>query len=121
VREQSTLCDGRGVLLADKVLRGARIAAISALADNANFHRTLRDCGARIVQSLQRRDHHFWREKEVCSFAREAHRNGASAIVTTEKDAVKIAPAWAFPLPLWSLAIELKISLARPSPARRDF
>jgi tetraacyldisaccharide 4'-kinase len=90
-------------------LRGQNIAALSALADNKSFFHLLHVQGAQIGSTLARRDHHHWRESEVESFADRARKNGAQAIVTTEKDAVKIKANWCAPLPLWSLKIELAI------------
>ena len=90
-------------------LDGVPVGALSALAHNASFFETLTRCGARIESRLARRDHHLWQEAEVRNFARQAQKNGAQAIVTTEKDAVKMRAAWAEPLPLWSLVIELEL------------
>lgn len=86
-----------------------RVAVLSALAHNAGFLQSLKARGAQAGSTLARRDHHQWREKEVRDFAREAKRNGAQAIVTTEKDAVKLHHDWCESLPLWSLVIEAKI------------
>jgi tetraacyldisaccharide-1-P 4'-kinase len=58
---------------------------------------------------LARRDHHLWRENEVKEFAQKAQKSGAGAIVTTEKDAVKMQASWGQPLPLWSLVIQLNL------------
>jgi tetraacyldisaccharide 4'-kinase len=91
-------------------LRGLPVAALSAIANNAGFAITLERCGARVVAQLQRRDHYHWRARELQNFATEAVRHGARAIVTTEKDAVKIDPAWLANLPLWSLAVGLSLS-----------
>ncbi len=85
------------------------VGALSALAHNTSFFETLTGCGAQIEMRLARRDHHFWREDEVRNFARQAKQNGVRALVTTEKDAVKMQAAWTAPLPLWSLPIRLDL------------
>lgn len=90
-------------------LEGMSVAAVSALADNEAFQATVQACGARIVAGLERRDHHHWQPRELQTFAREAERAGAQALITTEKDAVKIQPNWLPPLPFWSLCIELRL------------
>jgi tetraacyldisaccharide 4'-kinase len=92
-----------------EVLRSRRVAAMSALANNEEFFRSLQSCGAQIASTLSRRDHHFWRENEVREFAKLAGEQGATEIITTEKDAVKIASDWTAPLPLQSVVIEMQI------------
>jgi tetraacyldisaccharide 4'-kinase len=90
-------------------LSGQRVAALAALANNTSVFDSLRACGVQVGSTLARRDHHHWRENEVRAFAERAHKEGAQAIVTTEKDAVKMDAKWCAPLPLWSLRIELRI------------
>jgi len=85
------------------------VAVLSALANNEDFLQSLKSRGAHIKNVLARRDHHQWREKEVRNFAHGAKANGAQAIVTTEKDAVKLNANWCEDLPLWSLTIEMQI------------
>ena len=89
-------------------LRGARVVALSALADNANFQRTLIDLGACVASHVARRDHHAWREWEMRRAARLAQENDA-LLITTEKDAVKMQ-AFDLPVALWSLVIALQIT-----------
>ena len=98
-----------GTVQSLEFLQGRRIAALSALAHNEQFRQSLVRCGAQVVAHKGRRDHHFWREGEVRDFARQVRAQGAEVLLTTEKDAVKIEAAWAAPLPLWSLVIELDL------------
>jgi len=90
-------------------LRGQRVAALAALANNEPFFQLLKEQRAEVVETLGRRDHHHWQEKEVREFAAKAQKRGAGLLITTEKDAVKIAPEWCAPLPLFSLQIALQI------------
>lgn len=88
-------------------LRGARVVALSALADNAAFQKTLCDLGVVVVSHSARRDHHAWRESEVRRAAQAAQANDAM-LVTTEKDAVKMS-GFELSAALWSLSIALQI------------
>ncbi len=90
-------------------LRDVKVGALSAIADNAGFATSLRENGARVVSQKTARDHHAWRQSEVRNFARKARKSGARAIVTTEKDAVKVGADWYAPLPLWSLEIGIAV------------
>jgi tetraacyldisaccharide 4'-kinase len=92
------------------VLNDASVAALAALAHNAEFFRSLETRGAHLVARLARRDHHAWREAEVRQFASHARQAGAQAIVTTEKDVVKLSPAWTRHLPLWVLKIVWQVN-----------
>ncbi len=105
LRDEKT---GRDMTL--ETLHDARVCALSALANNAAFPATLRELGASVMEHVARRDHHAWRAGELQSVARRASAAGATAVVTTQKDAVKIEGAWPGPPPLWSLAIELRLS-----------
>ena len=101
--------EANGETLPLDALQSQPIGALSALAHNTHFFETLEKCGALIQVKLARRDHHFWNEAEVRNLARQSREAGAQAIVTTEKDAVKMQAAWTAPLPLWSLVIELDL------------
>ncbi|HEX8552323.1 MAG TPA: tetraacyldisaccharide 4'-kinase [Abditibacteriaceae bacterium] len=92
-------------------LRGAKIGALSGLADNTAFARTLEEQGGNVVAHIARRDHHAWGEGEIEAALRLCKTNGASFAVTTAKDAVKF-PTRVWPLPLYVLEIELRVENA---------
>jgi len=72
-------------------LSSARVFAFSGLADNQQFFDMLRAAGAEVVGSEAFRDHHRYSSGEIERLKKAAESSGASLIVTTEKDAVKIA------------------------------
>ena len=90
-------------------LRDLPIGVLSAIADNEGFAASLGHLGANIVATSAHFDHYHWRENEVRQFALQAQKKEAQALVTTEKDAVKLSADWCAPLPLWSLTIEMKV------------
>jgi tetraacyldisaccharide 4'-kinase len=102
------LRDEKGTASSLEELRGARIGALSALADNEAFARSLESLSATVVGKCARRDHHPWREAEVVTALQQFARAGASFVVTTAKDAVKL-PARDWPLPLRVLEISLDV------------
>lgn len=89
-----------GEILALEELRGLEVTALAALADNRAFSRQLRALGATVDTEIFRRDHFSWSGATVSP-------QGA-IVVTTEKDAVKLDPAW-FKGRLLSLRIGLTI------------
>lgn len=101
--------EANGEVLGLERLRDLPVGVLSAIADNKGFTASLARFGAQVVATRAHFDHHHWRENEVRQFALEAQQKGAQALVTTEKDAVKLRADWCAPLPLWSLAIEIKV------------
>ena len=69
-------------------VRGKRVFAFSGLADNEQFFASLRDAGVNLVATRGFPDHHDYADME--SIKRAARDANADAIVTTEKDAVKL-------------------------------
>ena len=69
-------------------LRGKRVFAFAALADNRQFFDSL---GLELAGTRLFSDHHRYSASDVESIKRAASDAHAEAIVTTEKDAVKIA------------------------------
>jgi len=67
-------------------LKGKRVFALAGLADNDQFFQSL---GLQLAGKRSFSDHHRYTLEDIESIKREAA--GADAIVTTEKDAVKIA------------------------------
>lgn len=72
-------------------LGGQQVAALSGLADPVSFHDLLRDLGAADVVPLPFPDHHAYGPADYRRIVEAA--SGAGAVVTTEKDAVKLDPA----------------------------
>ena len=67
-----------------------RIFAFAGLADDEQFFSSLRANGLNVVATLGFRDHHRYTAADLSSIKEAARAAGAEAIVTTEKDAVKI-------------------------------
>jgi len=68
-------------------LRGKRVFAFAGLADNEQFFRSL---GLPLAGTRSFPDHHRYTRTDIEIIRRAALEAGAEAIVTTEKDAVKI-------------------------------
>ncbi len=80
------------------------------MADASQFSATLREMGLTPEETLDFRDHQRYRERHLTRIRRAAERAGASWLVTTEKDAVKLAGKT--PLPL--LTVRLAVEIAEP-------
>ena len=71
-------------------LKDMRVMAVSAIGNPASFEQTLSNIGAVIIESLRFPDHHDYTIEEMNDAIDQAQRQGAEAIVITEKDAVKV-------------------------------
>jgi tetraacyldisaccharide 4'-kinase len=69
---------------------GTPVFAFAGLADNEQFFQTLRTAGLRIIGTCGFPDHHRYTPGDIEWVRETAGRAGAAAIVTTEKDGVKI-------------------------------
>lgn len=70
-------------------LAGARVLAAAGIAEPWRFEATLADLGAEVVGSVNRPDHHAWRQEEVEALLHAAGAQNAT-VVMTAKDAVKV-------------------------------
>ena len=85
---------------------GADVYAFSGIANPGSFRRTLESRGLRIAGWEVFPDHHAYRPGEIGRLALAAERSGATAAVTTAKDAVRI-PGWGGKLPLYRAEVKL--------------
>src|SRR5262249_39964495 len=87
---------------------GAAVAAFCGIARPERFLATLREAGVQVVASWSRADDRVFSAAELLEAARVAQVRGATALVCTEKDAVRL-PRVALPLPVWALRVELEM------------
>ncbi len=72
-------------------LRGKRVVLASGIGNPDAFARTARRLGARVVAHEERGDHYAWTASDVAGLASTASAQDAEIVLTTEKDAVKLA------------------------------
>jgi tetraacyldisaccharide 4'-kinase len=73
-------------------LRGRRVLLLAGVARPAGVRRTVAALGAEVVVERLFPDHHRFEVGEVADVLREADRERCEAVVTTEKDAVRLPP-----------------------------
>jgi tetraacyldisaccharide 4'-kinase len=86
-------------------LKKKRILAFSGLARPESFEKTLRELEAEIVGFETFPDHYVYEGKDLEQLRGKAVRAGAEAMVTTEKDLVRIKDFPPGTMPLWALSV----------------
>jgi len=77
-------------LIVPEELTNRRVFAFAGLADNEQFFASLRANGLKIAGTSSFRDHHRYTAADIAAIKQAAQTARAEAIVTTEKDAVKV-------------------------------
>lgn len=85
-------------------LAGRRLGLLAGIARPGSFRATLEGLGASVVRERLFPDHHRYREEDCRGLSTEV-----DYWVTTEKDAIKILPAWIRDVRLLVLQIEAEI------------
>jgi tetraacyldisaccharide 4'-kinase len=95
-------------------LRGRRVGAFCGIAAPESFENFLRDLGAEVCFSRRFLDHYRFGPEDLESVFDEARAKGVECIVTTEKDAVRLAADLQPPAPLYHLRLEIEIIRGAP-------
>ncbi len=91
-------------------LAGLKVVALSGIASPEGFERELEKRGAVLVRRERYADHHWYSKEELEALVEEAVRTGASAIITTEKDAVRFPPLDTRGVAVLYLRVEIELS-----------
>ncbi|MDR3561821.1 MAG: tetraacyldisaccharide 4'-kinase [Negativicutes bacterium] len=92
-------------------LRGQRALAFSAIGNPSSFEQTIIDIGVELLDAVRYPDHHTYTMAEMQCIMQKAVDKELFALVTTEKDAVKIPSEFIHsdrPLPVYVLSIEVR-------------
>ncbi len=91
-------------------LRTQKVAAFCGIGNPRAFFSDLRRWGFSVAQETAFPDHHLYTGAEIDGVVDDARKNGAVALLTTQKDAVKFSRDWTPQLPILSCQIEVQIS-----------
>jgi tetraacyldisaccharide 4'-kinase len=90
-------------------LKGLYIGSLCGIAAPESFEEGLRKLGAKIELSRHFADHHRYAKKELTSFLQRCVRRDVSAVITTEKDAVRLPVLDILEVPIYFLRVEIEI------------
>jgi len=82
--------DGRMVPMGEDLIKELSFFGFSGIAHPERFRQTLEELGTRVVSFKEFPDHFPYRQKDMDSLCRLADQEGANALITTEKDMVKL-------------------------------
>jgi tetraacyldisaccharide 4'-kinase len=83
--------------------------ALAAIARPGRFTGALAAAGWTVGESVSFRDHHQFTRKDLASVRRAMEAIGASCVVTTEKDAVRLRPLRPLDLPVVVAPLEVSV------------
>jgi tetraacyldisaccharide 4'-kinase len=101
------LQDEKGALLEGPALSDRRLVAVCGIAQPATFAATIASVGLRAEDTLVFHDHHRYTARDIARIHRITDETGASWILTTEKDAVKLTGRLSLPLVTVRLSVEI--------------
>jgi tetraacyldisaccharide 4'-kinase len=104
----AALRDEAGGPIAAGEIAERRLLAVCGIANPASFAATLSELGLAAEERLEFRDHQRYGPRELARIRDAAARAGASLVVTTEKDAVKLAGRAGLPVVAVRLAVEVE-------------
>ena len=90
-------------------LRGLKIGALSGIAVPESFEQALAALGAELEITQSYADHHRYSLKEIERFVRRCARRNVDAVITTEKDAVRIPRIMNPEVPILYMRVEIEI------------
>ena len=88
---------------------GGPVIAVAGIAGPSRFFAGLRDGGWTIARELPYPDHHRYSRADLRWIADAAAETGAAAVLTTEKDLVRLLPLRPFPLPVAWVPLTLEV------------
>lgn len=88
--------------------RGMEVFAFAGIANPDSFRQTLRQEGFSLAGFKEFKDHHGYTAQDVAALVAAARAHGARALITTEKDFVKLRPFFG-EFPILALTIELRM------------
>jgi tetraacyldisaccharide 4'-kinase len=95
-------------------LAGQRVAAFCAIGNPAGFRHTLATCGFQPSGFQEFADHYRYTPADVERLSCWAAELGATALLCTHKDLVKLGVARLGATPLWAVSVELECLSGQP-------
>ena len=90
--------------------RGRPVIAVAAIGQPQRFFDALEADGWTLAHTLAFPDHHWFGPADLAAIDAAARSRGAWAILTTDKDAVRLEGTAALPVPVWRVPMVLDVA-----------
>lgn len=90
-------------------LRGRKVVGFAGIGNPEAFFGELSRLGATVVETVAFPDHHPYSAADVARLAKWAGLTNAEALVTTEKDGMRLRPFLPLPVPVWTVGIQMDL------------
>jgi tetraacyldisaccharide 4'-kinase len=90
-------------------LEGLPVVAVSGIAVPQGFENELTKRGATVLHHKTYADHHRYHQQEIIDLINLSLERGAKAIITTEKDAVRLPHIERLDVPIYYLRVEIEM------------
>jgi tetraacyldisaccharide 4'-kinase len=97
---------GTGTTISPATLRSQTALAFAGIAGPERFAATLAGLGVALRELVAFPDHHVYEPRDLAELEARARRAGATLLLTTEKDAVRLPRATG--LPVWVVRVRLR-------------
>jgi tetraacyldisaccharide 4'-kinase len=94
---------------APEALRGQRVLMLAGLAAPGGFVATAEGLGAEVAGLAEFPDHHWYTPGDLARVAARVRETGAEAVLTTEKDWVRLREMTLRDVPFWVLSVRLDL------------
>ncbi|MCJ7812020.1 tetraacyldisaccharide 4'-kinase, partial [bacterium] len=102
-----SLQDGRTCKL--NILKGKKVLGFSGIGNPDSFEKILQSIDVRLLDLIVFRDHYWYKPKDLERILKIAETRKADALVTTEKDYVRLPLDWCPLIPTYYLKIEFEM------------
>jgi tetraacyldisaccharide 4'-kinase len=89
-----------------------KVLAIAGIAHPDRFVSSLKHGGWNVVDSMTFKDHHRYTARDVAAIAAKVQRSGATAVFTTDKDAVRFESLGQLPFDLYRVPLKVEFEPA---------
>ncbi len=90
-------------------LKGKKVTAFAGIGNPDSFEKSLIELEVEVVNFIKYRDHYWYKRKDLTYLTLKAEQKGAVALVTTEKDGVRLPVLPEHKIPIYLLKIALEI------------
>lgn len=106
--------DVRGEISASaEELAGRRLLAFAGLGSPQSFADTLDAMAVRVAGLMEYPDHHWFAQGDLDDLAQQSRAVGAEGLITTEKDWARLRGLRLPAVPLWVLAVRVRLDAGR--------